>query len=766
MPKLKTVPKDVLSRFHRAAEHSEDQRKSILAAKNFRAGNQWPEEVKLQRQGAPAIQGMSAQPARPCLTVDRISQPVRQVSNTVRQSNFEIETIPVGDGADKETASIFKGWMRRVQNEARDDAPVEWAADQAAEGGIGWFRLMTYYTDLDTGHPFDQDLRMDRVPNNLSVYDDPNAVKPTRSDSRFRFITEKIAKDDFENQYPDADYTTLDEFRATGDGDGWVEDDGVRIAEYWFVETDYVRAIELNNGTTYEGKNIPEGLTKGDAPENIKRERRKPVPKVKFWKITATEVLFETEWLGTRLPQIPILGEELNVDGKMIVRGVIAPAMDAQRMVNYTYSAAIEAIALAPKAPFIYAAGQIERYKGIWQSAATTNYYGLPYDPVSLLGQPVPPPQRSVAEAPIQAMVQLMLQSEEGVKATTGIFDPSLGNLTTKDRSGEALKSLQAASQFGQSNYQDNVTRALVYAGELMVELGPKILDRPGRVLQILQTGDDPTQIMIGQPFTHGPTGVPQPVLHPQTQQPVTDMQQAQPLAAGLAKFYDLSGGKYGVVVNVGRNSLTKRQESNRALGDLIPHLPPPMAAAVTPGYIETLDFDDAEKIANTARRALPPQLQENPDTANLPPAVQAQIAQMSGQLQQQGQALQQAHQIIETEQVKTKGQLDKAKLEGTRDLLLAHVNNAAKILIAHIGAKDAQVASDPADVAKMEMLSTGIQQAHDEHQAALNRLHEFVMQQADHRNTMEQNAQGHQQTLEQLAAQPVAPPNGDGAAA
>ena len=55
-----------------------------------------------------------------------------------------------------------------------------------------------------------------------------------------------------------------------------------------------------------------------------------------------------------------------------VLRGVIQEGMDAQRMVNYTYSAAIEAIALAPKAPFIYAAGQIERYKSIWQTAATT----------------------------------------------------------------------------------------------------------------------------------------------------------------------------------------------------------------------------------------------------------------------------------------------------------------------------------------------------------------------------------------------------------
>jgi hypothetical protein len=757
--KLKAVPEEALKRFKRCAEHEEEQRKAILSAKNFRVGNQWPDEVRLQRQGAPAIQGLAPQPARPCLTVDRISQPVRQVSNGVRQSNFLIEALPAGNGATKETARIFKGWMRRLQNDARDDAPIEWAADQAAEGGIGWFRLMTFETDLDPQHPFDQDLRIERVTNNLSVYCDETAVKPTRADARYLFVTENVPRDEFTDLHPNANATTLDEFRATGDGDGWVTEDSVRVAEYWRVEWDETRQVELHDGTLLEGQAIGEA-TSGDGPTDIKRERTKRTRKVMFSKITATETLFETPWLGTHIPYIPILGEELNVDGKIVVRGVIAPAMDAQRMVNYTYSAAIEAIALAPKAPFLYAAGQIDRYKRIWASANTANYFGLPYDPITIQGQPVPPPQRSTAEAPIQAMVQLMIQSEEGVKATTGIFDPSLGNLTTKDRSGTALQALQGASQFGQSNYQDNVTRALVYAGELMVELGPKILDRPGRVLQILQDGDEPANVMLGQPFTQAPdSGMPQPVLGP-NQQPVTDPQQAQLFAAGLAKFYDLAAGKYGVVVNVGRNSITKRQESNRALGDLIPHLPEQMAAVLTPEYIETLDFDEADTAAAAARRALPPNLQAPPDQA-LSPAVQAQLAQLTTQTQQLNAALSGAKQIIDTDQIKAQRDLQKMKLEKTADMLRDHVNNAAKILIARIQAsKDASFAGG-----QEEALSTGITQAHEAYQAALNRNHDFLLAEQGHRHTLEQNAQDHAHTMDELAASPPPPlSNGNGA--
>ncbi len=738
------VAAEGVERFKQSSEAQGAQRKAILLAKQFRAGDQWPQEVKDQRMGAAAIQGQAPQPLRPCLTIDRISQPVRQVSNGVRQSNFEIECIPRGDGADKDTAAIYKGWMRRIQNEARADAPVEWAADSAAEGGIGWFRLTAYEIDEDS---FDQDLRLERVTNSLSVYPDPHASKPTRSDMRYLLITEDVPRSEFIRLHGADHLTSLDAFRAVGDTGGWVTDKTIRIAEYWRVEYDESRLVELNNGQTFKGDAIPKGVKKGDEPNDLKRERTVRTPRVKWSKITATKELQKTDWLGSRIPFVPILGEELNVDGKCVLRGVIEPAMDAQRMINYTFSAAIESAALAPKSPWVYAEGQIENYKAIWQTANTANHAGLPYTPVSLLGQPVPPPQRNSVEQPIQAMVELMIRSEDAVKSTTGIFDPSLGNTNPREKSGTAIKALQDQSAFGQSNYQDNVTRAMVYAGELMVELGPKILDRPGRIIQILQLDDTPNSVMLGQPHTpaQGPQGTPQPILDPATQQPVSDPSHpvvAPQMQAGMAKFYDLKNGKYGVAVTVGRDHVTKRQESNAALGELIPHLPPPMQAVLTPEYIETLDFQDSAKIADIARKALPPGLQaQESGQPQIPPQVQQQMQQMQ-------QALQQAKQIIDTDKVKNDAAIQKVKLERTADILLAQMDNAAKIYAAHITAS--KEAATTQDAAQLEMKATGIQHAHEQYQSAMDKAHEFQMAQLEHQHALEQGAQA-----AELAPQP-----------
>ena len=62
------ILKEARDRWNRCDEAEDAQRKSILAAKKFRAGDQWPDAIKLQREGAQAIQGQAAQPPRPCLT--------------------------------------------------------------------------------------------------------------------------------------------------------------------------------------------------------------------------------------------------------------------------------------------------------------------------------------------------------------------------------------------------------------------------------------------------------------------------------------------------------------------------------------------------------------------------------------------------------------------------------------------------------------------------------------------------------------------------
>ncbi len=712
-------------RWLRADEAERAQRESILAAKEFRAGNQWPDDIKRQREGAPGLTAQAAQPARPCLTIDRISQPVRQASNAVKQANISITVLPNGEHANDDTAQVFTGYLRRMQNQSRADAPVEWAADSAIESGLGWVRQRTRYVmDEPTADitVFDQELIEERITNSLSVYCDPSSDKPTKSDARWMVQTEDMSLDAFKQSWPKAQTVGVEDVVGdTSNWKDWVRTDMIRIADYWRVVHEKTTLCLLQDGRVVPLKEAPD-------QKAIIQTRVVEVPKVEWYKINAKEVLERGTWLGRRIPLYPLLGEELNVDGKKVYRGIIQSAMDAQRMVNYLYSGAVETAALAPKAPWIIAEGQDEGHPE-WQHANTYNYQALYYKPVTLGGDLAPPPKRNIEEPPIQAQVELLHLSEEAIKATTAFFDASLGNHSSNVKSGRQTIALQKQQEQATSNFLDNVVRTLIEMGNEAVYIIPQIT-RKGQLLHILGLDDQPETVIAGQHFVQQGQQAPQPIAP----------EQAQGMAKGVAKFYDLTAGRYGVTVSVGKSATTMREEGLGVLGDLIPHLPPEMAAAVTPEFISEMSFPGAQKIAEIARKTLPPQLQPQEEGG---PDPQLQAA------QQKIQALEQAIQSKQAEkqaEVAAKGQfeLQKTSLQESAETQRSRENNETKLAVAELGAKVDRLALFLEERARLGV------QIQDAHTQATDNAHEAGMAAIDHAHALAQGQQDHEQTLEQ----------------
>lgn len=745
---LDAIVAEARERWLRADEAERAQRESILAAKEFRAGNQWPKEIRTQREGAPGLTAQAAQPARPCLTIDRISQPVRQASNAVKSANISMTVLPNGEHANDETAEVFTGYLRRMQNQSRADAPVEWAADSAIESGLGWVRQRTVYVSDSPDHDiavFDQELIEERITNSLSVYCDPSSEKPTKSDARWMVQTEDISLDEFKRQWPKAQTVGVEDVVGdTSNWKDWVRTDMIRIADYWRIVYEQISLCLLRDGRVVPLKEAPD-------KQAIVQTRVVEVPHVEWYKINAKEVLTKGDWLGRRIPLYPVLGEELNVDGRKVYRGIIQSAMDAQRMVNYLYSGAVETAALAPRAPWIIAEGQDEGHPE-WQHANTFNYQALYYKPVTLGGELAPPPRRNIEEPPIQAQVELLHLSEEAIKATTAFFDPSLGNYNSAVKSGRQTLALQKQQELSTSNFLDNVVRTLIEMGNEAVYIIPQIT-RKGQLLHILGLDDQPETVMAGQHF-----------VQQQGQAVPIQPEQAQGMAKGVAKFYDLTAGRYGVTVSVGKSATTMREEGLGVLGDLIPHLPPEMAAAVTPEFISEMSFPGAQKIAEIARKTLPPQLQPQEEGG---PNPQLQAAQQ--QIQQLQQALQ--SKVAEKQaEAQAKGQIDltKTQLQESADTQRNRENNETKLAVAELGAKMDRLALFLEERARLgvqgaDAHAQATDNAHDVGMAALEHQHALAEGQQAHGQALEQGAQGHQAALAQgqqaadLAPQPDA---------
>ena len=174
---------------------------------------QWPADVLATRG---AVQGQTIN-ARPCLTINKLPQHVRQVTNDQRQNRPGAKVIPVDDDADVEIAEIFNGMIRHIEYISDADVAYDTACENQVAYGEGYLRILTEYCDADT---FDQDIRIGRVRNSFSVYMDPTIQDPTGADAKWCFITEDITKDDYARMYPNAaPITTLQSLGVGGSVD-------------------------------------------------------------------------------------------------------------------------------------------------------------------------------------------------------------------------------------------------------------------------------------------------------------------------------------------------------------------------------------------------------------------------------------------------------------------------------------------------------------------------------------------------------------------
>ena len=648
-------------RFKAAAEAESEQRQRMLEDKQFRAGRQWPDDVQAQR----------TIDKRPCLTIDKLSGPIRQVTNAQRQSRFAIDIVPQGDAA-VETAEIFQGLVRHIEVESTAQVAYAWAFEDAVTCGCGWWRVLTDYAGDES---FDQELRIKRIRNPFTVYLDPSAHEPDASDARYAFITEDVPADEFKERWPKAEGASSSSFESLGDeASMWIGEDTVKVAEYWWREPVTRTMAQLADGQVVE-LDTREAQDVAGVPVLDRRD-------VDAWRvhwalITGVEVLDQRVWPGKYIPLVPVVGEELDLGGERILRGLVRSARDAQRMYNYWVSAETEAIALAPRAPFIGAEGQFEGHEAKWKLSNLSAFPYLEYVPKTVGGAVLGPPQRQIAEPPIQALVMAVQQADNDIKATTGLFDPSLGNINSRERSGKAIQALQRQGETVNSNYVDNLARAITHTGRILVDLIPYIYDRPGRIVRILGADDQAQSVALNAPYVPGPEGQPQVV---------------RPGTPG-AKVHDLRQGRYAVRVQVGASYTTRRQETSGALLEI---------AGGSPGLLpmigdllfKEMDWPGAAALSERFKKMLPPPLQDDQAGGQVPPQVQAQLAQAGQMVEALTQRVNELTDAIETEAVKAKAdaELKRMELESRERIAALQVQADLVKTEAQINAKNAQV--------------------------------------------------------------------------
>lgn len=582
-------------RFKQSDEYWEPIYKLAEEDLKFRIGEQWPDDIKRRRE----LEG------KPSLTMNKTGPAVRQVTNDQRQNRPSIKLSPVDDKADIKTAEIRQGLVRHIERKSNADAAYDTAFEQAATGGIGFWRLLPDYCDPLS---FDQDIFIKRVPNFMTVLLDPAFQEPDGSDANFGFVKDRISKSKFKAEYPNAKLSKDDIWDANIDKDEWVDKETCLICEYYEKTFEETELFELSDGNTLLKEEIDEILSElgGQLPPNIQvvKSRKVLLPKIKWYKLCGEEVLGETDVPGEFIPIIPVLGEEYYVDGKRMLAGIVRAAKDPQRMYNYWASAETEMIALAPRAPYIGVEGQFEGHEREWATANTESHAYLEYKSKDINGQPAPPPQRNVYEPPVQAITNARMLASDDLKASTGIYDAALG-AKSNETSGRAIERRAAQAQTSNFHLIDNLTRSIRHTGVIINAWIPTYYDGP-RVGRIIGEEGEEEVIRLNEEFKH----------------------------KGELVTYRMDVGKYDVAVETGPSFATKRQEAAAAMLDLTKSYPN-MFPIIGDLMVKNLDIPGATEMAERLKKVAPPGVIEDKNQKPIPPEVQAQMQQMQQMVEQ-----------------------------------------------------------------------------------------------------------------------------------
>lgn len=554
-------------------ENLNDARSDLIFLKGGQ--HQWDEQAVLARQGA----------GLPMITVNTLPAFLHQVTNDQRMNTPMIKVHPVDDNADMETAKVIQGLIRHIEYDSNADVALDTSVNCAAAVGFGYFQLIT---DWEAEDSFDQCIKYKRIRNPLSVKIDPLSVEADGSDMRFAFIESLMSKEEFKREYPKADASENAVFGGSdSEVTAWITSDTVMVCEYYAIESVPDELVELSNGEKgFKSQliELPPGVT-------ITRKRDTTRSKVMWRKISACDILEETEIKCQWIPVFPVYGDEIDIDGKVTRSGIIRNAKGPAQSYNVFMTGATEEVMLRSKSPYIMAEGQEEGHEQEFQMANRAPLAFITYKPTTLEGNLLPPPQRTPTADIPAGMMTMAMQSKENIMATTGLFQASIGAKGTAT-SGKQELAQQREGDVANYHYMDGLLRTLRHAGRCLVNMIPHYYNKQ-RTVRILGEDDSAEHVTINKPT-------------------VEQKEQNGQLVAIDKVLNDLSVGKYDVTISNGPSFTTMRQESAEFFTSAMQAAKDPATmAAISYLAIKNQDVPHADLAAKLIKATMPPVMQQ-----------------------------------------------------------------------------------------------------------------------------------------------------------
>lgn len=601
---------DLREEYDADINYDHDNREEALDDKRFTAGDQWDPAVLAHRENLPN------------LVINNIPQFTAQLVGDWREERPAIKVVPSENG-DANVAEIRSDLIRAIEMKSRASRVYDNGFESAVQCGDGAWRVSVEYLRDDV---FDQEICIRAIDDALSVVWDRLSVEPTGRDARHVFVDDLLPEKEFTRKWPEADPSTLgDSTRNSLRNQGWIEDDFVRVTEYWrMIERDRL-LVMFNDGSVHyidEDTDLDELILAKGPPL---RSRIGKCLYAQMHLVTGHAILAGPyEYKLNRVPIIRVTGRVVNVGGKRVRFGLVRFMKDPARLKNFWRSTAAEQLGYAPKAKWIAPESAVEGRENEFRKASLSRDQLLIYnDGAESPPQLIPPP-------PIEAALLNEAQTNaQDMKDVTGIHDASLG-IRSNETSGKAIQFRQREGDIASLTYYDNGNSSVLETGDVVNQLISQVYDGT-RIIR--QVGEDQT---IKFKTINDPNDPESP---------------------------DLSIGNYDVALQTGPSYTTRRVQAADAMMQAVQVWPEIMQIAGDL-VVKAQDWPGASDLAERFKKVIPPQYLD-PDEreeigANLPtPEQMQQIMQQVELMSQELQKLQ-----SENEALKNDKQIDFLKVK------------------------------------------------------------------------------------------------------
>lgn len=427
----------------------------------FASGQQWDSTTKRARDAR----------QRPSITVPFVRTYIDRIVNPLRLTPISLKV----NLADEQLETVINGVLAGIELRSGGSEPYVQALTHAVTCGIGWLMVVVEKEDYYNGEPV---IRIKSVDDPTNVYIDPYATSLVGYDAQYALHVGYMDKKRAEDMYG---YEVTDSIDL--------------IHRVWQVPADAVSDIVYY-------KLVHED---DECYCDIKRFVGGKV---------VSHVIMPTD----ELPIVPVYGDRNYSTDMCKWTGIVHKVRDAQSMVNYLASNALELTSLAPRQPLMVAEGQIEGYENIYKNLNVENYAYLPYRPVTYNGVQVPPPSRLDNQAQTQQLQALQAQTMGDLGRITGMPDAMMGQMADNAQSGVAITNRLSAAEIATAQYIDHLSQSIQRIGHIIMDMLPRVystrrsitfvnpLGQASRQMLDLSFIDDDTIEMLEIDISGGPT--------------------------------------------------------------------------------------------------------------------------------------------------------------------------------------------------------------------------------------------------------------------